>query len=99
MTPQRMRAIAQRCVEDMDAEGLDGAVAFVEAAIETALEEAGRPVGVDLRDRFAVAIIGGLMADSNFDAAGSRAAEVAYRYADAMLAARQRPPVGPGEPF
>lgn len=105
MTPERMRAIAQRCVEDMGVTGdiIDGGIDlttgtdFVAAAIETALEEAGRPVGVDLRDRFAMAALpaaalGGWPGDDQEAGSPAAWARSAYALADAMLAARKEKP-------
>lgn len=49
--------------------------------------EAGRPT---LRDQFAAAALGGMLADTNFDATQHRVAEKAYLMADAMVEARKQ---------
>jgi|GEM_PF-871646 len=44
--------------------------------------------GMSLRDYFAAKALQGLLADTNFDQSPEGTAPIAYRYADAMLAAR-----------
>ncbi len=46
--------------------------------------------GMTLRDYFAGQALGGLSADPKFDADDIRTAELAYRYADAMLKVREK---------
>lgn len=42
-----------------------------------------------LRDHFALAALGGFLADPNVGGSAAKAAKVAYEYADAMLKARK----------
>lgn len=44
----------------------------------------------ELRDTFAAAALTGMLADPGFDGEPDTTARIAYRYADAMIAERQR---------
>ncbi len=50
---------------------------------------------MELRDRFAMAALTGLLADSNLDTDENSFAKLAYTYADAMLKAREEKKVSP----
>lgn len=54
--------------------------------------------GMSLRDYFAAAALGGFLADPDVNCTPRDAAAAAYRYADALLAARKTPPEGGAVP-
>lgn len=59
---------------------------------ESAFPETGsfRHRGMSLRDYFAAKALGGMLADPEFVEGFDKAAEIAYQFADGMLAAREK---------